>query len=246
MLKYLFFIVGGTAAIYISIYGSKSVFKFITIPTKADLQFAYDNIKLKKENALLRNQLTKSEFALSRAKEIMPAEYDSYIARGIASKDETFVLIGKNKTNTDHVQQAIYKWSPLKLYALTTKEYELKNYIPSAQFGMTLLNEMNKNSKISVPEITENFYLNLGIACFQSKIYLKESQQVLRLMISKYPNSPLIVRAKLWLALSYHKTKDNVAFESIMLEFKRKYQNTKEWQLLNNMHERNVASEKDK
>lgn len=235
MIKAFIFVFGGTAAIYFSCFGDNKSFH---LPTLTDVADQYEIKKIKNENIKLKLQLQKAEFTLARLQESDTLKKE--MNRAVASSDKKFEILPESKKIQDFVKQEVYHWSPVKLLALAEKEYKLKNHIAAAQFGMTLLNEDLSNSHVD-----ENFYYRLGVSCVESKHYLSEGITVLGELIKKYPDSTLVVQAKLWRGLAYHRLNNKTEFLAMMEEFKVKYRNTKEWTVLKNIYERSIASGKE-
>jgi tetratricopeptide (TPR) repeat protein len=231
MNKAFIFVFGGTAVIYYACFGSHHKFKF---PTYADVKNQYEIKKIEKENIELKLKLQKAEFTLARVQE---ASSRKTIQRAVASAPQRFNLFPENKSMKDHVKQEIYQWSQSKLLALSEREYKLKNYEAAAQYAMTLVNiDPNDN------QMDENFYYRLGVSCIESKSYLNEGIVALSDLVNKFPDSALVVQAKLWRGLAYHRLNNKTEFLAMMEEFKTKYRNTKEWTVLKNIYDRSIAS----
>ncbi len=237
MFKAFIFVFGGTAVIYYWSFGGHGYFK---LPQIVDVKAQYKIKKIENENIKLKLHVRELEFSLARLQEASKKtpEMDRSVASVSSSKK--FELFPQGKKIEDFVKQDIYHWSTGKLSALAEKEYYLKNYLASAQYGLTLLNHMDDKSIAD-----EKFYYQLGISCVESKFYVHEGGEVLNNLITKYPESPLIIQAKLWRGLAFHRLNNKKEFLAMMEEFKTKYRNTKEWTVLKNIYERSIASGKD-
>ena len=234
MFKALLFIFGGSALIYYSFFGG---FNILHLPTIGDVADQYEIKKIKNENTTLKLKIQKMEFTIARFEEANQLKSES-LNREIASEKKEFEIFSTEKNIKDYVQQDIYNWSPAKLHALAEKEYSLKNYVASSQYGLTLL---NLDPKFDL--IDENFQFKLGISCIESNTYINEGVKVLTMLVKNYPESMLVVKAKLWRGLAYHRLNNKEEFAAMMEEFKQKYRNTKEWNILKNIYERGIASE---
>jgi hypothetical protein len=234
MFKAFLFVFGGTAVIYYWSFGNHHMFK---LPTVADVKSQYEIKKIQDENVKLKLEIKKLEFTLARLQEATQLLENQ--DRAIASEKATvkFEIFPSQKNVEDHVKQEVYHWSPGKLLSLAEKEFNLKNYLASAQYGMTLLNQNHDPSLVD-----EHFYYRLGVSCVESKLYLYEGVEILNQLIKKYPESPLIVQAKLWRGLAFHRLNNQTEFIAMIEEFKSKYRNTKEWTVLKNIYERSIAS----
>lgn len=237
MFKAFVFVFGGTAVVYYCFFGSHHYFK---LPSVGDLKSQYEIKQIESENIKLKSQVQKLEFTLARIQE--SSKNMSDMDRSIASvkTKKNFELFPHDRKVEDLVKQDVYHWSSGKLLALSEKEFNLKNYLAAAQYGMTLLN-LNEEQSI----MDENFYYRLGVSCVESNLYLAEGVQVLNDLIAKYPESPLIIQAKLWRGLAFHRLNNNTEFLAMIEEFKTKYRNTKEWTVLKNIYERSIASGRD-
>lgn len=231
MNKAFIFVFGGTAVIYYAFFGNSSQFKF---PTVADVKTQYEVTKIQNENLQLKLKLRKAEFTLARIQE---ASSVTKVERHIASTPNVFEIFPQGKSIEDYVKQDIYHWSAIKLTALAEREYKLKNYTASAQYGMTLVN-LDSNDD----QLDENFYYRLGVSCIESKYYLQEGVNALSDLVKKFPESTLVVQAKLWRGLAFHRLNNQTEFLAMLEEFKTKYRNTNEWSVLKNIYDRSIAS----
>lgn len=241
MFKWLLFIGGGTVLIYSMIYGKNATLQILAfkfhLPDTHEVSEHYKNIKLEKENAKLIAELNNLRFTLDRAQEQGLIKDERYtLSRTMASGQKQFEIL--NDHVKDYVQQDIYQWSEIKLHSLFQREYTLKNFMAASQYGLTFLNN-HLNSNL----VNDYFLFLVGISCVQSGYYLHQSVQVFAILLEKFPNSAYIVKTKLWRGLAYYQLKDQRSFNDMIEEFKEKYRNTKEWDILKNIYERNLASE---
>lgn len=235
MYKAIFFVFGGTALIYYASFGHYHQFKW-GLPSIQDVASQYEIKKIKEENVQLKVKLKKMEFTIARYEEQNHSK-NKDTHREIASEKEVFKIVPEGTKIKDHVQQDVYHWSAGKLFSLSEKEFQLKNHVASSQYGLTLLNEND-----SFELLDEHFYFRLGVSCIDSGLYLQEGVTVLNTLLKKFPESPLIVKAKLWRGLAFHRMNNKDEFLAMMEEFKTKYRNTKEWTVLKSIYERSIAS----
>lgn len=240
MFKALLFVFGGTALIYYAVFGKQLPMK-LGFPSVQDVASQYEFRKVKEENIQLKVKLKKMEFTLARYEEekstIGKDDSENSIHRAVASEKEQFIILPQGAKIKDFVQQDIYHWSHGKLFSLSEKEFQLNNHIASAQYGLTLLNESE-----TFELLDEHFYFRLGVSCIDSGVYVQDGVVVLNTLLKKFPESPLIVKAKLWRGLAFHKLNNKEEFLAMMEEFKTKYRNTKEWVVLKSIYERSIAS----
>jgi TolA-binding protein len=234
MLKAIFFVFGGTAFIYFMCFGSHYKFHF---PSVNDVASQYEIQKIKKENSKLKIQLQKMEFTLARFEEEKQGKNAHRSVASVPVEKKGYLLVPAGSSIKDLVKQDVYHWSAGKLLALSEKEYNLKNHAAAAQYGMTLLNE---NEEFNL--IDEHFYFRTGVSCIETGNYLNEGVLILNELVKKYPESPLIVQAKLWRGLAFHRLNNKEEFMAMMEEFKTKYRNTKEWTVLKSIYDRSIAS----
>ncbi len=136
----------------------------------------------------------------------------------------------------DHVQYDIYKWGEYKLYTIANREYNLKNYDKASQFYVELINQYPDSDYLS-----ESMLLKSAYACYRTGKYYKQAINVLDLLLRRYPHSKHYKKAKLWRGLSYFHTGDFGEFHATVEEFRVKYRNAKEWEILRRYYEKIIV-----
>lgn len=188
---------------------------------KAALELAAENRTLKAQVADLEYRLGKVETEKSALAAI---QQDKAAKRSIAS------VAAKNDKD-DLVSFDVYQWTPEKLLAIGEKELHFKNYQKSAQFYHELIVRFPKSDLI-----TDRTLFGAGIAAFEAKKH-DWAIQHFTVLVEKYPKSQFQRGGKLWLALAQYKTGNYRTFASTVEEFKLKYRNTEEWEILKKYYE---------
>lgn len=187
---------------------------------KAALELAAQNRVLAAKVADLEYQLTKVE---TERTALAAIAQDKKIERSIAS-------VAKSK-DEDFVNYEVYQWTPEKLLAIGEKELHFKNYQKSAQFYHELVTRF-PNSEL----VNDRVLFGAGVAAFEAKQHAWAIQH-LTVLVEKHPKSQFHRGGKLWLALSQYKTGNYRTFASTVEEFKVKYRNTEEWEILKKYYE---------
>jgi TolA-binding protein len=233
-MKPLLFIFLGSALIYFSIYGKSGL---VMLPTRSEMDAHYAEVKFEKKYLILEKKFKELEFKYTR---LTQSEHSARSETSVADNSH-----GKSKLfnyteypEEDVVVFDVYQWSADKLHSITLKEYQNKNYVKAAQYGMTLLNEYSRDALV-----TDSFYLMVGMSALESKVYLPESAHIFSTMVDLYPRSSKLVKAKLWLSIAYYRSGRKDHFNELMDEFNAKYRNTQEWNIVQNLFERSIASE---
>lgn len=187
---------------------------------KAALELAQENRQLQAKVADLEYKLTKVE-----------TEKNALAAINNKTKAERSIASVAKAKEDDFVNYDIYQWSPEKLLAIGEKELHFKNYEKSAQFYNELVNRFPTN-----PIVTDRVLFGAGIAAFEAKHH-DWAIKHLTVLVEKHPKSQFHRGGKLWLALSQYKTGNYRTFASTVEEFKVKYRNTEEWEILKKYYE---------
>ncbi len=186
------------------------------------LHFAKENTKLKIKISQLRHELetllTQNEYLHSKINR-------KNTGRSIAS-------IPSIRNDKDLVQFEVYRWSPKQLSVIGDKSFKEKQYEKSAQFYRSLLINYSDNSFL-----TEKDYLRAGIAAYESGSHPDWVIDSLNKLITEYPASIYYRNARLWIGLTKLQSGDNEGFFAVVNEFRDKYQNTKEWEILSGHYE---------
>ena len=140
----------------------------------------------------------------------------------------------------DFVEFETYKWKAVDLMKIADTEFKDKHYDKAAQFYTSVLNNYPNDKNI-----TDKFYFKGGIASFESGIHNDWSLQHFGALMTKYPTSQYFRSSKLWVALTHMKMGDKKIFYETVEEFRKKYRNTHEWQVLSTYYE-NIKANSDK
>lgn len=184
-------------------------------------------LELAAENRVLQAKVTDLEFQLNKVQ----TEKSALAAITEKTRAQRSIASVPKDSTEDHVNYEIYQWTPEKLLAIGEKELHFKNYEKSAQFYHELVTRFPKNAII-----TDRVLFGAGIAAFEAKQHTWAIQH-LNLLVEKYPKSQFHRGGKLWLALAQYKTGNYRTFASTVEEFKVKYRNTEEWEILKKYYE---------
>jgi tetratricopeptide (TPR) repeat protein len=174
---------------------------------------------LKKKNEELKLEVTK----LKSEKE--------HLEMSLNNKSRTIASIPK-KSAQDLVNFEVFKWSADKLLGIGEQKLHFKKYEASAQYYNTLIQEYPKHKIIN-----DKVLFEAGIAAYESKKHYPWAINHFGKIVSSYPKSKLYRGAKLWLALSHYRQGNTQKFMDTYEEFRAKYRNTKEWQVLSRYYE---------
>lgn len=189
--------------------------------------YEYKALELSKKLRVMHkeNQQLKSEIAkLKYEKEHLELNMEKKAKRTIAS-------IPKKKVN-DLVQFDLYKWSADKLLGVGEQALHFKKFNKSAQFYHALIHHYPNHKAID-----DKVLFEAGIAAYESRKHYDWAQKHFQRLIKRYPSSKYYRGAKLWLGLSYFYQGDKQKFVQTVDEFRSKYRNTKEWQVLSQYYE---------
>jgi tetratricopeptide (TPR) repeat protein len=173
----------------------------------------------KKENEALKAEITK----LRSEKE--------HLAMSLQDKKRSIASIPQKSTQ-DLVNFEVFKWSADKLLGIGEQKLHFKKYDESAQYYNTLIKEYPNNHLIN-----DKVLFEAGIAAYESKVHYEWAVNHFGKIVTNYPKSNLYRGAKLWLALSHYKQGNTDKFMETYEEFRAKYRNTKEWQVLSRYYE---------
>lgn len=185
---------------------------------KAALSLAKENRELKATISSLTYELESTKSQKSYLE--MQYQKDKANKREIASISP---LVPEN----DLVKYEVYRWKPEQLLAVGYKEFEMKNYEKSAQFFQTFLKHHGKGEALK-----DSLLFQSGLASYESGAHFDWACRDFAKLIEAYPASPYYKGAKLWLALAQFKTGNEKDFFNTVEEFRKKYRNTKEWEVL--------------
>jgi TolA-binding protein len=188
-------------------------------------------LNLSKKNRILQTKLSSLEFEIQSLKsrnqylELKMQEKNKKIKREIAS-----VVPGLPKNN--FVKNDVYHWSADQMLATAEKEFQSKNYEKSAQFYHAI--SINYTSPAV---LNDRYHFEAGIAAYESNKHDDWTIYHLNSLVSKYPSSQFYRGAKLWMALANLRQGNQKAFFSTVDEFRKKYKNTQEWDILKGHYE---------
>ncbi len=172
------------------------------------LQFELDTLKA--QNKFLEMQLDKQKG----------------ISREIAS-------VGPVWPSNDLVKFDTYKWKPDQVLAMAQKEFEHKDYEKSAQFFQTFMKHYGSAHKVD-----DQLLFQSGLAAYESGNHPDWAVEHFSKLIEKYPTSSYYKGAKLWMAMAKLKQGHDKEFFATVEEFRKKYRNTPEWEILSAHYEK--------
>ena len=203
-------------------------------------------LQLAKENRELKAKMQQMEFQIQELKtansfltlqnqqvEKVPAKVKKPAApaRAIASV--------KAPDPNDLVQMQVYQWKPDQLQATAMEAFDKENYEKSAQFFQALLEQYPQHKKID-----DSFLFQAGLAAYESGQHDDWAIKDMATLQEKFPQSQFYRGAKMWTALTYLRLGQNAEFFKIVEEFRQKYRNTPEWQILSKHYEKIVQKYK--
>lgn len=209
-------------------FGQKDQWESFIQEIKLSHQFETKSLDLAKKNRLLQAEVSQLKFEQGQLENKLKTAGIKpdikKVIRKIASVDIP--------DSEDLVQYEIYQWTPGKLLAVARKELHFRHYEKSAQFYHELLSRFPKHEMID-----DQIWFEGGIASYESKKHYPWASKFFGKVISEYPNSHFYRGAKLWLGLTYHNLGKKQQFLRTLNEFKTKYRNTKEWNILKKHYE---------
>ncbi|MFG1483410.1 tetratricopeptide repeat protein [Halobacteriovorax sp. GFR7] len=188
------------------------------------------NNKLMQANYKIKTLESKNYYLETQLKDKAPKK-ESYTKRTIAS-------VARVDSN-DLVKYDVYKWDAKEMVSIAQKEFDSKNYEKSAQF----FNAYTKNFPNS-KELDADFLFQAGVASYESGKHYDWSEKYFTYLTKKYPTSKYYLGAKLWLGMSYLKQNRKDEFFAVVEEFRKKYRNTPEWNILSGHYEKIVQKYK--
>ncbi len=186
--------------------------------------------KLMQANYKIKTLESKNFYLETQLKDKAPKP-ETYTKREIAS-------VARVNSN-DLVKYDVYKWDAKEMVSIAQKEFDAKNFEKSAQF----FNSYTKNFPNS-KGIDADFLFQAGVASYESGKHYDWSEKYFTYLTKKYPTSKYYLGAKLWLGLSYLKQNRNDEFFAVVEEFRKKYRNTPEWNILSGHYEKIVQKYK--
>ena len=204
---------------------------FVESKARAINKYEVVALNLSKDNRALQTKISSLEFELESLKarnqylELKLNDKKKKQTREIAS-----IVPKLPKKNL--VKNDIYNWSSDQLMATAQKEFYKKNFEKSAQFYHAV--SLNyKGEQI----VNDRYHFEAGIAAYESKKHDDWTIYHLNSLVNNYPSSKFYRGAKLWMAMTNLRQGDHQAFFNTVEEFRRKYKNTKEWDILKGHYE---------
>jgi TolA-binding protein len=197
-------------------------------------------IALNQENSQLRNEIMSLKYKLKTV-ESRNFYLETQLQNKNAKKAPTMRVPAsvKKVSSNDLVKFDVYKWKPSQMLAIAEKEFDAKNYEKSAQFFNELTAQFPGN------EVQDDkFLFQAGVASFETGKHYQWSEKYFNNLITNYPTSKFYLGAKLWLGMSYLKQDKKKEFFAVVEEFRKKYRNTPEWNILSGHYEKIVQNYK--
>lgn len=139
----------------------------------------------------------------------------------------------------DLVKFKTYKWEDKKLLQIARREWNRKNYVKSAQYYYTLIQNYPQSSLVN----DQTFY-ETAITSLETGIYNEWAEYSLEKIIKEYPKSSHYREARLWMALIHFNQGDREKFYQTLEEFRLKYRNTKEWRVVRGYYKHESISDR--
>jgi len=188
-------------------------------------------LNLAKENRELKVQLGELRSELESIK-----SKNNYLALQLEKSgkgDRAPASLAPVVPGNDLVKQKTYKWGPAELMAVAQKEFEKKNFEKSAQFFQTFTQNYPQHEALS-----DTVLFQAGIAAYESGKHADWVKYNMGRIIKDHPTSAHYRGAKLWLALAHLDEGDSKFFFGTVEEFRKKYRNTSEWDILSVHYEK--------
>jgi len=224
-----------TFGLIASVFSSCSYFD--RFENKAAQINRYENVSLSliHENRLLNARIDRLKYQISKLESknsFLSIKLDKVSSNSRSRKIASVpVLVPKN----DMVKDDVYNWSSSDLLKIARVEFDKKNYEKSSQHFYSFYSKYSNDERIN-----DEFLFEAGIAAFESKVHYDWSNTLFSNLITTYPNSKYFRGAKLWRGLTYLKEGKNSEFFKTVEEFRKKYRNTDEWNILSRNYEKMV------
>jgi len=195
------------------------------------LELSHENRQLKAKVSNLEFQIQKmkarNEFLeMQKGESSVASHGEENRARGPASAAPGNVNQDEAKIE-DMVKFAVYKWKAEELFAVAEKEFKKENYKKSGQFYQAILENYPHYEKIN-----DELLYRTGVSAFkttgQAAIVIENMQK----LVTRYPVSKYFREAKLWMSLAHLENGNEEEFWKTAEEFRLKYKNTPEWNIL--------------
>ena len=189
-------------------------------------KYEYKSLELAKQIRIYKreNEELKSRLAQVQAEKEHLELNQKGSGRKIAS-------IPKRKIN-DLVNFEVYNWTAGKLLGVGAQALHFKKFEKSAQYYNALLKHYPHHKVIN-----DKVLFEAGIAAYESKKHYPWAAKHFQTLIDNYPRSKYRRGAKLWLGLTHFYQGNQQQFIQTVNEFRKKYRNTREWQVLSQYYE---------
>lgn len=176
---------------------------------------------VKKQNENLRGEIARLE-----------AEKEHLQLNASHEKSKRTIASIPQKKINDLVNFELYKWSADKLLGVGAQALHFKKFSKSAQYYNALISNYPTHKSVN-----DKVLFEAGIAAYESKEHFDWASKHFSSLVKKYPKSKYQRGAKLWLALSHFYLGEKDKFIVTVNEFRKKYRNTKEWEVLSQYYE---------
>lgn len=196
------------------------------------LTLARENRRLKAEISRLRFEIQSIRAESTHLKSDMDDEVGAISSRKSVGRSIAASIAPAYPKN-DLVKYSIYNWRAEKLLAIAEDAYKNRQYDKSAQFFKSLTRRFPDHKHIN-----DRTMLRAGIASLESGIHTDWALQYFTRVLHEYPTSKYYRNAKLWVAITHLKMGNKKEFVKTVEEFRRKYRNTAEWNILSQHYEK--------
>lgn len=180
-------------------------------------------LSLIKENKGLKREIEELKFQVNKFKNensVLALKLEDKILRQPASYEPV------DPTN-DLVELKTYRWDYSQLLSSANEYFQKQDFVRSAQYFQTILKAFPQHEQLN-----DDVIYNAAIASFESKLYRKWAKQNFEKILREYPTSTHFRGAKLWIGLINLEEGKKKKFFNVVEEFRKKYRNTKEWELI--------------
>ena len=131
-----------------------------------------------------------------------------------------------------YIKMGAYKWTPNQALAIGANALKTKDYAKAFQYFHAFISQLPNHKKVD-----DNLLFRTGMAAFESQRY-KDGIAYFDQLIQKFPKSKNYRNAKLWKGISALKLGRKKQFIATVNEFRKKYRNTNEWNILSQHYEK--------
>ena len=181
------------------------------------------SLSLIKQNNILKKKIQDYEFKLKKYENensILALKLEDKILRRPASYEPV-------DPKNDLVELKTYRWDFSQLWSSAKESFVKKDYVRSAQYYQTILTAFPQHEKIN-----DQLIYNAGVAAFESRVYDDWAKRNFEKLVEEFPTSEHLRGAKLWIGLVDLRKGEKKKFFNVVEEFRKKYRNTKEWELI--------------